>query len=380
MNRSTDNWMKWWKRLLGILSKSELLHPKSFLKKANVHAHVKFTHSNFPLARGIKGRHKWLGQGLLILCTVVIISACGGTATNQNQPRDSQTASSDCRLVQHSLGEVCVPLVPQRVVALNGLDTVISLGIKPIGNIEVNEYDSYLKGKWEGIEDLGDHNGYSLESIVALKPDLILGAESDLHEYDLLSQIAPTVIVKLDSGHQWKEFLSKYAEALGKEDEAEQIIADYQARIEEFQAQMGDRLSQTEVSIVNLRQGNGILLYQKDTFCGSIVADAGLPRPPGQKNNEHAQMMNISKELLHMADGDVIFAWTYGSNAEIAQDAQATLAELKADPLWAKLNAVQQGKVYDVPSYWIGWGPIVANLILDDLFKYLVDSPSQAAQ
>ncbi|MDJ0593425.1 MAG: hypothetical protein QNJ72_26140 [Pleurocapsa sp. MO_226.B13] len=49
------------------------------------------------------------------------------------------------------------------------------------------------------------------------------------------------------------------------------------------------------------------------------------------------------------------------------------MKQLKADPLWSKLNAVQQGKVYDVPSYWIGMGPIAANLVLDDLFKYLVE-------
>lgn len=165
--------------------------------------------------------------------------------------------------------------------------------------------------------------------------------------------------------------LSKYTEALGKTDNAEQIMADYNTRIEEFQAQMGDRLYSTEVSIVRVYQ-NRISIYLKDSFCGTIVADVGLSRPPHQTNTEQTFNMAIGKELLHKADGDVIFIWTYGSNEEIAQDAQTALKQLKADPLWSKLNAVQQGKVYEVPGYWIGMGPIAANLVLDDLFKYLV--------
>ncbi|MEO0836217.1 MAG: hypothetical protein AAFY16_09560 [Cyanobacteria bacterium J06642_3] len=48
------------------------------------------------------------------------------------------------------------------------------------------------------------------------------------------------------------------------------------------------------------------------------------------------------------------------------------LASLKADPLWSKLEAVQQEKVYEVGDYWIGNGVIAANAVLDDLHKYLV--------
>ncbi|PSB23096.1 iron-siderophore ABC transporter substrate-binding protein, partial [filamentous cyanobacterium CCP2] len=44
-------------------------------------------------------------------------------------------------------------------------------------------------------------------------------------------------------------------------------------------------------------------------------------------------------------------------------------------PLWSTLSAVQQGRVYEVPGYWIGDGPIAANAVIDDLFKYLVETP-----
>jgi len=62
-----------------------------------------------------------------------------------------------------------------------------------------------------------------------------------------------------------------------------------------------------------------------------------------------------------------MFLWIYGAGGE-----ESALAELKAQPLWSKLDVVQRDRVYEVPEYWIGSSPISANLILDDLFKYLV--------
>ena len=313
--------------------------------------------------------HRLLIIGIL---TFVLVSACRGNVPQQTNSQADNTSTEAVRVVNHATGKTEVPIDPQRVVVLSiGLDTVLSLGVKPVGSIQVEQDDYYLKDRAEGVESVGNFGSPNLEAIAALKPDLILG--SKLHnqiDYKLLSQIAPTIIAEVETGGDWKKMLNQYAEALGKTDKAEQIMADYHAKIEKFQAQMGDRLNSTEVSIVRISQ-RGISLYLK-RFSGTIVADAGLPRPPHQTNTEQTLSMEISKELLHKADGDVIFVWTASVNKERAREAQTALKQLKADPLWSKLNAVQQDKVYEVPSYWIGTGPFAANLVLDDLFKYLV--------
>ena len=303
-----------------------------------------------------------------------MVSACRGNAPQQASSQATDTSAETVRVVDHALGKTKVPVNPQRVVAVAGLDTVLSLGVKPVGSTQVDREDYYLEDRAKGTESVGDSDSPNFEAIVALKPDLILGTKlNNQKNYELLSQIAPTVIADLETSGDWKRMLSKYAEALGKTDKAEQIMADYQARIEEFQAQMGDRLKSTEVSIARIYQDR-ILLYLEDSFPGTVVADTGLPRPDHQINTEQTFSIDISKELLHKADGDVIFVWTSGSNEELAKGDRSSLKQLKADPLWSKLNAVQQSKVYDVPSYWIGMGAISANLVLDDLFEYLVEN------
>ena len=311
-----------------------------------------------------------------------LVSACGGNSSQQTGSQFGNASTEAVRTVNHAMGKTKVPVNPQRVVALSAsLDTVLSLGVKPVGRVNHGTYDRYLiKDEDEVVESVGTHPGPNLEAIVAVKPDLILGTRwEDPNLYQLLSQIAPTVIADVDSSGDWKKLLNKYAEALGRTDKAEQVMADYYARIEEFQAQMGDLLDSTEVSIVKVNSDD-IEIYLEESFCGTVVADAGLTHPSHQTNTEQTFNMHISKELLHKADGDAIFVWTGGSTEEVAGQAQTALKQLKSDPLWSQLNAVQRGRVYDVPKYWMGMGPIAANLVLDDLFKYLVDSPSQASQ
>lgn len=302
-----------------------------------------------------------------------LVSACRENVPQQVNSQAADTSAEAVRVVDHALGKVKVPIDPQRVVVLSsGLDTVLSLGVKPVGSVQLFPDDDYLKNRVEKLEKVGNRRSPNLESIVALKPDLILGTKFDNQKnYKLLSQIAPTVIAEVETSGDWKKMLKQYAQALGKTDKADRVIADYYARIEAFQAQMGDRLNETEVSIVRVRQDR-IQIYLEDSFCGKILADVGLPRPPDQANAKDTFSMAIGKEVLQMADGDVIFIWTYGSNEKIASDVQTSLKKLQADPLWSKLNAVEQGRVYEVPQYWYGVGPIAANLVLDDLFEYLV--------
>jgi iron complex transport system substrate-binding protein len=85
----------------------------------------------------------------------------------------------------------------------------------------------------------------------------------------------------------------------------------------------------------------------------------------------------ISKELMHYADGDVIFAWSYSDTLATVRSAREKLNRLKSDPLWLKLDAVEQGRVYQVSDHWTIGSPLTANLVLDDLFKYLIEEQSK---
>jgi iron complex transport system substrate-binding protein len=326
------------------------------------------------------GIKRWQSLVLgLVTCLIVVIlgSACTPNVSTQ---MDSAIASTDCRVIRHARGETCVPNNPQRIVVLGGLDDALSLGIKPIGSDGLNAEGIHLSGMLDGIEDVGGNDAPNLEKIFALKPDFIIGGDYVSANYGALSKIAPTVLIAFDYSGQWKDSFRQFAAALGKTAEAEQVMDNYYARTEDFKTQMEGRAAELEVSIVRVYPTH-VNLYLKDSFSGTVVADAGLSRPPSQDvtaAEAHALFGNqiqytISREKLSDADGDAIFLWTYGYQDGIAQQAQTQKDKLMADPLWSTLTAVQNGQVHEVPPYWIGDGPIAANAILDDLFKYLVE-------
>ena len=304
---------------------------------------------------------------LVSLAAMFLVSACSDRSPNNAGPTSNPSATTPCRTIEHGMGKTCVPLKPQRVVVIGGIDNVIALGVKPVGAItfDSGQFPKYLGDKTQGIEKIGTYSQPSLEKILLLKPDLILGSTwSDENLYNQLSQIAPTVFVKTDDNRRWKDWLRKEAEALGKSQEAEALIQQYEQRVQSLRQAMGDRLKTTQVSVVNFWQDN-VRIYMKDSFSGQILQDVGLPRPAAQ--NKDKLWERVSLELIPTMDGDVLFLLLGDHNS-------SKLQQFQQHPLWSQLKPVQEKKVYEVDSYlWIaGWSLTSANLILDDLSKSLV--------
>ena len=318
------------------------------------------------------------GQNIIRVSLLFLYIFSFTLACHTHSPQLTNTApnssSSSTRLVKHAMGETPVPAYPQRVITLDGsgLENALTVEVKPVGtvlNTDIDSPPSYLKGKLTEIERIGTIAQPSLEKILTLKPDLILsitGVSESI--YPQLTQIAPTILAPFTGGDSWKESLTIHAQALGKTDLADQWIQHYQERLNTFRQQMGSRLETIEVSVIRLYP-EGPSLYLPDSFAGKILQEAGLSRPSSQRGT--GGQRPISQELLLQADGDVLFLWI--SDDDFADEVQDTaLARLKADPLWSQLKAVQQNHVYEVPGYWLGFGPIAANAVVDDLFTYLL--------
>jgi len=295
---------------------------------------------------------------VLAILSFSLASACQGDSSQ------NANSTASCRPLQHAMGESCVPPEPKRVVVMAGteIEPVVALGITPVG-ASLGPAPDFLKKRLEGVKDVGWPEP-NLETILSLEPDVILSTKGRVGRiYDQLSQIAPTVLAQGGSNN-WKGDFRLFAEALSKTEQAKQLMSEYKERTKQLEAQLGEPQNRPEVSVVNVRVGR-IIIYLKDTFCGLVLQDAGVPRPPTQ--DKKGGFMEISLEGIEAVEGDAMFLWTYGAGGE-----ESALADLKAQPLWSKLEVVQRDRVYEVPEYWIGSGPISANLILDDLFKYLV--------
>jgi iron complex transport system substrate-binding protein len=291
--------------------------------------------------------------------------------------------NQNCRQVEHSQGIACIPNDWQTLVALDSVtaENSIALDIKPLGTT-FSGISKHLEDRLTDVKNIGTTGEPNIEKILALKPDLIIGIDSQENIYPQLSEIAPTILISFKHSGQWKAVFQEFSTLIGKKEVAEQVMAKYDQRIAKFKEKIGDR--PPVVSVVRIYP-DSINLYLRDSFVGTILADAGLPRPESQNlSAEEAKkiagneiQMSISKELLSKADGDVIFIWTGENDPKINEELQTKIIALQKEPLWQNLKAVKNERVYQVPSYWIGSGAIAANLVLDDLFKYLINEQKE---
>ncbi|WP_416147649.1 ABC transporter substrate-binding protein [Salipaludibacillus sp. HK11] len=289
--------------------------------------------------------------------------------TNTEEEQTENENGVDQKIVTHAMGNTEVPDNPERIVVLdNGaLDNLLAMEVEPVGAASIfldEPFMSYLEVQTEEIENVGTVDEPNLESIAAANPDIILG-NKDLHEkiYDKLSEIAPTVLTEA-LGLDWKEDLQIQAEAIGKTEEGEDLIADYEKRVEEFKAEMGDELETTELSILRPRADH-VRIYLSESYSGQFIEELGFPRPAAQQEETFGK--EVTEEQIADLDGDVIF-WFERDPENIIN------TKLKEDPLWATLEAVQADKVYEVsPDTWLsGMGIQSRNLMLDDVNQYLV--------
>ena len=277
---------------------------------------------------------------LIAVLAAVVLAACGTPAPEP---------AADGATIAHRYGATTVPADPQRVVTVGFTDhdAVLALGVTPVA------YTGWLSDAPLPWQDLGgaapvvlDESALDLERIAAAGPDLILAVHSAItqEEYDTLSGIAPTVgpADGVDFGTPWQEQTRTIGAALGRVAEADALVADVEARFAEAAAAHPQFAGQT--GVVGLTSADGTYYaYGPDDARARFLGALGF----GQ-----------SAEIGALA-GDSFFATVSAERFDLLADAgvlvwitatDAERAALEADPAYAALPAVQQGR--DVfPAY-----------------------------
>ena len=306
----------------------------------------------------------------LTVASGLVLAGCGSTdeGTTAAAP---PTAADEVRTVEHAAGRTEISGTPERVVVLDTgeLDAVLALGVTPVGAVRTgvsDELPAYIEDAGVDpaeIENVGTIAEPALEEIAALEPDLIL-SNADRHAeiYEQLSAIAPTVFAEA-IGETWEDNLRLAGEALGRSDDAEQLLADYEERAAEVGALYGDPAA-TEVSMVRFLDGSAVRLYGEGSFIGDVLRDVGFARPEIQRTAE--TFVEVSPEQIDQADGDLVFHASYGDEGRTAA------GQITTGGLWQGLSAVQQGRAFEVSDdrWFLAIGPLGAGLVLDDLERF----------
>jgi iron complex transport system substrate-binding protein len=208
-------------------------------------------------------------SGLLVALLALLAVAAVGC---QESGFDERKETSKPLKVQHVLGESKVPGKAERPLPLtyDSLDDTLALRVRPVAAaVPAASLPPYLREPATGVRMMEPVRAGDLGEVKAADPDLVLGnGETQAALYSGLSRIAPTVMIE-NGGGQWKLNLRLVGEALGRTNDAEQLLTDY-----DREAALARRAIRRRPRVAVARiTARGLEYAPAVSFAGTILAD-----------------------------------------------------------------------------------------------------------
>lgn len=282
------------------------------------------------------------------------------------------------RTVTSGWGSATVPAEPQRIVTILGyvdFETMLALGVTPVGagtqgGTVASGFAPHLSELTDGIEPLDWSQGAPVEKIASLRPDLILAPGKD--SYNAVKDLAPTVPAGAADGQTWKDDARYVGAVLGLADQAEKMIADYEARAAELKTELASAMAGKTVASPQVAYDHSqVYVAGANAFPSQIMEEVGLTLAPVLEGSD--THIELSFENLTDLDADVLF-WQVRQKDEDGSRDTAALAVVEKSPLWSKLPAVQAGQVHHVDNRpWYFPTILSAQQMLTDIETALLD-------
>lgn len=249
--------------------------------------------------------------------------------------------------IRHSQGELVLPQVPKRVVALefSFVDALVSVGVPPVGIADDKTPDRIiapLREAVKGYQSVGSRYQPSLEAIASLKPDLIL-ADQRLHGviWRELTAIAPTLLVESRTSYQEElDAMRLIGQAVGRETRMAQRLAEHTRTMNRLAEEIrnGGKLN----AALAISSDKGTWLHTETTYAATLLQRLGFPSPlKGQRSAAWAEpYAKVGLEQMLSVNPDVVLLGRYSTPSQV--DTWST------SPLWQAVSAVKHQRVYPV--------------------------------
>lgn len=297
-------------------------------------------------------------KNVLGFCLAVLmalnLTACGSANKNENDSANSnapEVSTADDktpakeRTIQYLGKDYTVPGKIDKIVitgALEAMEDAVVLGVEPVGAVSIGgKFPEMFAGITKKAVSIGEKTQPSLESILKLEPDVILGSSKFPPEtLAKLEEIATTFPVSHISTN-WEANLKLLAELTGKQEGAEKVLKQYKDDLAAAKEKFSKSIADKKVVVIRIRAGN-ISIYPESVYFNPVLYEELGLQVPAEIKAAKAQE-TISLEKFSEMNPDYIFL----QFAESENQAQPkALEELKEKPIWKSLNAVKNGNVF----------------------------------
>jgi ferric hydroxamate transport system substrate-binding protein len=318
-----------------------------------------------------------------LVLLVALLAACGGNnAVEEEQETDSieETESTDAITIEDAFGPKTFEEAPVKVVALEWtyVEDLLALGVQPVGVADIEGYNTWVdidEELGEDVVDVGTRQEPNLEMIAELDPDLIITA-GFRHEaiQEELEFIAPTLFFdpyptdeSVSQYDEMEETFRSIAKVVQKEEEAESVLQELDAKYEEARADIEAANLETNEFVLtqafSANQAPTLRLFTPNAMATKIFEEVGLENVYDSGQFEMYGYAEVNVEALPAVE-DANFFYVVQDEDNVFEN------QLQSNSVWQNLNFVQNDQLYPLGGdAWLFGGPLSAMTLVDRIVE-----------
>jgi ABC-type Fe3+-hydroxamate transport system substrate-binding protein len=311
------------------------------------------------------------------LTAALALTACGATEAPSG-PAAPDAAGGGPVTVTDARGKtVTLPRPATKVVGLEWgeIEMLVSLRVMLVGVADRDGYATWVTAaKLDStVNDVGLRGEPSVDSIVALQPDLVITeAEGMDAQIAQLEQYVPVLVTKgsdaSDNLGRLRSDLNLIATAVGKQDAAAKLLADLDAALADGRQKIAAASSTKGYAMADgWRQGSAISIrmFGQGPLVSDLATQLGLQNAwNGEVDAVWGLGTTDVEGLTTIKDADVRFFYNASGDEDVFADG------LTGNALWQSYAFVQKGQVHKLPNgIWTFGGPLSCQQYIEALVK-----------
>ncbi|MDL2281148.1 ABC transporter substrate-binding protein [Selenomonadales bacterium OttesenSCG-928-I06] len=304
----------------------------------------------------------------LVALLVILIAVC---AWGYKQQSETASTVKTRVVVDDTSKAITIPEKPQRVIALNSsnIDLYYGAGGTVIARPNKVTLNKETMAKVENLPTIGEAANPSIEQIVALKPDLVLGLNMPFNQnlVPILEKAdIPVLLVSLGDYQDTLNRLKFFGELSGHSEIAQQTIDSLEKKKEEALAK--NKNNAKPRTLILFGTPENYMMALPKSFPGGLIELLGAENIAKDEKgmSETLPYASFNIEFVIKANPDIVLLIVHGEQ----NSAEKIQQDMAKHTSWQHLKAVQEKRVYVLPFHLFGINPGVQT---GEAIEYLGD-------
>ena len=301
------------------------------------------------------------------VAAALLLTSCGSSEPDPTEAAAvAPAASGPVSVTDARDKEVRLDAPATKVVSLEwGMtENLLSLGVMPVGAADVKGYSTWVTAEKlaPSVKDVGTRGEPSVDSIVALDPDLVVATtDSAPALFAQLEKYVPVLALKGNDASRslptLRDNLTTLATVTGKKETATKVLADFDAALAAGRQKIADAGATGKAFTMadGWKEGSSvsIRMYAPGSLLSDVASELGLTNGWTKKGDALYGLAQTDVEGL-TGLGDVRFLYM-GSDAD---GGDVFAGGLSGNKIWTSLPFVRSGQVHRLPDgIWMFGGP-----------------------